>query len=86
MCDACSSKDCAMAAEVARSTVREVFAVLGIDAANPEDIRHFQANMAYLWRLRKLSEKIGMTIILTAAALITGGVITVLWEALKTKG
>jgi hypothetical protein len=27
-----------------------------------------------------------MTIILTAAALITGGVITVLWEALKTKG
>lgn len=86
MCEPGSPRDCAMAAEVARSTVREVFAVLGIDVANPEDIRHFQANMAYLWRLRKLSEKIGMTIILTAAALITGGVVTVLWEALRSKG
>lgn len=69
---------------IARAHVREEFKMLGIDAATVDGVRSFQSNMATLYRLRKMSEKIGLAIILTIFTVMTGGVVTLIWSAIKS--
>ncbi len=71
------------ASAVAKEAVRETFVALGIDIGDPDDLRHFRANMAFLWRLRKTSEKVGLTIILTIVTVVTGGALAVIWDAIR---
>jgi len=68
---------------IARAHVQEAFKMLGIDAATVEGVRSFQSNMATLYRLRKLSEKIGLAVILTIFTIVTGGVVSLIWNAMK---
>lgn len=73
----------ALAKEVADEAVRQTFARLGIDIDEADEIRHFQANMAWVFRFRRLSEKVGATIILTIVTVLTGGVLTLIWNSIK---
>ena len=75
----------AISAIAAKHAVEELMKTIGIDVTQTEEIRHFQANMMFLMRLRRISEKLGLTIILTAGAIITGGVITLIWDVVKSK-
>jgi hypothetical protein len=68
---------------IARAHTQEEFRILGVDASTDEGVRAFQANMATLYRLRKVSEKIGLAIILTFFTIITGGILTMIWQAIK---
>lgn len=74
----------ALAEEVAEETVRRTFAMLGIDIHDADEVRHFQANMQWVFRFRRLSEKVGATIILTVVTALTGGVLTLIWDAITT--
>lgn len=74
----------ALAKEVADEVVSQVFARLGIDINDTDEIRHFQANMQWVFRFRRLSEKVGATIILTIVTAVTGGIVTLLWDAVAT--
>lgn len=77
----------ALAKEVADEAVRQTFARLGIDIEEADEIRHFQANMQWVFRFRRLSEKVGATIILTVVTALTGGVLTLIWDGIaKAKG
>ena len=82
----CPPDHCPLAKDVASATVKETFTALGIDISDPDEIRHFQANMAWVFRFRRLSEKVGATVILTLATIITGGVAKLVWDAIKAKG
>ncbi|MBI2240306.1 MAG: hypothetical protein HYU59_05820 [Magnetospirillum gryphiswaldense] len=74
----------ALAKEVADEVVSQVFTRLGIDINDADEIRHFQANMQWVFRFRRLSEKVGATIILTIVTALTGGVLTLVWDAITT--
>lgn len=76
----------AMAEEVAEETVRRTFTMLGIDVHDADEVRHFQANMQWVFRFRRLSEKVGATIILTVVTVATGGLLTLIWDGIKAKG
>lgn len=69
---------------IARAHVQEAFKMLGIDGGTVDGVRSFQSNMATLYRLRKLSEKIGLAIILTVFTIMTGGVVTLIWNTIKS--
>lgn len=68
---------------IARAHTQEEFRILGVDASTVEGVRAFQANMATLYRLRKVSEKIGLAIILTFFTILTGGIISLAWQSIK---
>ena len=75
-----------VAEEVSEVTVKKTFTALGIDVTDADEIRHFQANMAWVFRFRRLSEKVGATVLLTLVTLVTGGVAKLIWDSLKAKG
>jgi hypothetical protein len=79
----CRQEHCEIAEQVADATVRKTFAALGIDITEADEIRHFQANMAWVFRFRRLSEKVGAAVIITLVTLITGGVASLVWDSLK---
>lgn len=58
----------AIAKDAAMEGSKEVLKTLGIDLDSAEEIRHFQANMQWAFRFRRLSEKVGGTIIITIVA------------------
>lgn len=72
--------------EVVGATVKRIFTGLGVDIDNADEIRHFQANMAFLFRWRRISEKVGMAIIVTIFTLLTGGLLKLVWDVVKSKG
>lgn len=74
-----------IAAEAAKKAVQDTFAKFGIDINSVEEIRHFQANMGFIFRFRKLSEKVGATIILTIATICTGGILALFWDTIMGK-
>ncbi|MCK5013224.1 MAG: hypothetical protein KAS66_05350 [Candidatus Omnitrophica bacterium] len=67
---------------IARAHVQEEFRMLGVDASTADGVKEFQANMATLDRLRRVSEKIGLTIILTFFTVLTGGIISLIWQSI----
>lgn len=76
----------AIAREAATEAVQETFKALGIDIEEADEIRHFQANMAWVFRFRRLSERVGSSLILAIVTTITGLCITWLWDRLPHKG
>ena len=76
----------AIANEAAAQAVRAAFKALGVDITQADEIRHFQANMAWVFRFRRLSEKVGTAVIVTVFTLITGGFLKLAWDAITKKG
>lgn len=74
-----------VADEAASAAVKRTFTALGIDIDDADEIRHFQANMAWVWRFRRSSEKVGTAIILTVVTLLTGGIVKIIWDGIKAK-
>lgn len=75
-----------IADEAAGAAVKRTFTALGIDIEDADEIRHFQANMAWVWRFRRLSEKVGTAVILTIVTLFSGGIVKLIWDAIRAKG
>lgn len=75
-----------IAKDAAREAVAEVFKKLGVDPDNVQEVRTFQANNAWVYRSRKLSEKIGQAVLVVTFITITGGILTAVWQALKAVG
>ena len=82
----CVSEQLPKISEASRSGVTDAFAKIGVDINDKDEIRHFQANMMFVFRFRRLSEKVGATIILTAVTLITGGIVKLIWDGVKKGG
>lgn len=61
-----------------------MFTALGIDTEDADEISHFQANMAWVFQFRHLSEKVGTTVILRLITLTTGGIAKLVWDAMKS--
>ncbi len=76
----------ALAEEVAEATLQRAFTMLGIDIRDPDEVRHFQANMQWVFRFRRLSERVGSAIILTVVTAATGGILTLVWDSISKKG
>jgi len=84
--DTCQHNIHEVAKEAATRAVDEAWGRLGINPYDADEIRHFQANMQWVYRFRHLSEKVGATIILTLVTLLTGAIATVVWDAFRVKG
>ena len=72
--------------EVSKATAAEIFRGLGVNINDADEVRRFQANMAWLFRFRRLSERVGTTVIITLVTLMTGGVLKGVWDSFKVKG
>lgn len=59
-------------------------ATLGINIANSEDIRNFQANIRFAENLRLGSSKIGARLAMTVITVMAGAVAIAAWEWTKT--
>lgn len=76
---------CPHAEGIAKATVRETFAVMGIDVDDPAELRTLHANFAFVYRLRKMSERVGATVIVVVVTAITGGILGMIWKSLGGK-
>ena len=83
MCDEAEMK--LIATTASKETVVQVFTMLGVDINDAASIRSFQANMVTIYKFRKMSEKVGMVMILTFVTLITGGFAKIIWDAVRNK-
>lgn len=60
--------------------IKEVF---GIDVSITGEVRELRSNMNFIRDLQRVSGRVGMTVILTIAAILTGGLIAVIVKGLK---
>lgn len=73
----------AIAREVARETVRETLAGLGVDS---NDVHEVQRDFAFVRDFRRSSQAIKRQGMLTAIAIVTTGLITLVWLSITGKG
>ena len=74
----------AIAREAGREGARDVLRSLGIDPTDADEVRHFQANMAWVFRFRRMSERVGITIIVTVVGIVTGGIVGLVWNGIRS--
>ncbi len=70
--------------EIARESVHSGLKdVFGVDSDITGEVRDVRASMAFVRSFRRASEKVGMSIILTLASILTVGVAAAIWRGLK---
>ena len=74
----------ALAKEAGREGAREALRALGVDIDDADEIRHFQANQAFVFRYRRMAEHIGTAIICAIVTIITGGLLSLIWAGIKS--
>lgn len=74
-----------LATAAADESIKRMFAIIGVDTGDLEDLKRMQANLAWADRSRKLSDKLGGRIFLTVASVLTGAALLAAWETLKLK-
>lgn len=70
----------AAAKEATRQTIVEMFAMLGVNAANLEEMQKLRDDIQFARRLRMGSTKVGATFVMTIAGAAAIGI----WEFLKS--
>lgn len=83
MCDEAEMK--LIASTAAKEAVDQTFIKLGIDINNASSIRSFQANQGHMYKMRKLYEKVGAVVVITFVTIVTGGFLSLIWDAMKSK-
>lgn len=76
-------QEIAMAA--AKETNKQMFAILGVDTEDLDDLKRMQANLVWANKSRKLSEKLGGRILLTIVSVLTGAALLAAWETAMFK-
>lgn len=74
-----------IATAAARETNKQLFAVLGINPDDLDDMRRMRANLVWADKSRKLSEKLGGRIALTVVSVLTGAALLAAWETVAFK-
>ena len=73
----------AAAHQAAHETVAELFQHFDVDIEDTDSIKEFRENIAWAGRYRKLSEQVGSRIIITVFTIFTGGLLAMVWNAVK---
>lgn len=68
------------ATKAANDTLKGLSMSLGFDVTDPEEVRRFQANIGFVFRLRRISEKVGSTIVVTVVVAMTSGIVALIWD------
>ena len=82
MCTRAEALEIANAAAIkaAEETLNGLSLSLGFDVTDPEEVRRFQANIGFVFRLRRMSEKVGSAIVVTVFVAMTSGIIALVWD------
>lgn len=73
------------AAKVAVQEMQTSFmATLGLNIANSDDVKEFQANIRFAENLRLGTTKVGTRLAMTAITVLAGAVAIAAWEWIKT--
>lgn len=81
----CDEEKCPQARDSADIAVAKVFAIMGVDIGNPEQVARFQRDLRFSGDLRRKVDAGASTIFKTALAMIVAGGITAVWWAIKAK-
>ena len=77
-----------LALAAAKTAVQECqasfMAILGVNIANQDDVREFQATIRFAENLRHGSTKVGARAAMTAITVVSGAVAIAAWEWVKT--
>lgn len=73
-------ENCPHADESADRAVRKVFAMLGVDVDDPTSISAFQQDLRFGGRMRRISDRINLTIILTIVVASVSGTAALIWS------
>ena len=69
-----------IATKAAEDTLKGLSLSFGFDVTNPEEVRRFQANMGFVFRMRRMSEKVGSAIVVTVVVAMTSGIVALVWD------
>ncbi|MCK5505757.1 MAG: hypothetical protein KAJ10_11365 [Thermodesulfovibrionia bacterium] len=68
------------ATKAANDTLKGLSMSLGFDVTDPEEVRRFQANIGFIVRIRRMSEKVGSAIVVTIFVAMTSGIVALVWD------
>ena len=71
---------CPHADESADRAVEKTFAMMGVNIHDPESVSGFQQDLRFNRTVRRISDKINITIIVVIVAAMTTGTIALIWD------
>lgn len=74
----------AAAKEGSRQTLNEVFALLGVNLSDFEDVKAFREDIEFVRRIRSGGSKLGAKFVLTVVSVVAATVAISSWEYIKT--
>ena len=82
MCTKAEAREIAEVAGIkaAHDTLKGLSMSLGFDVTDPEEVRRFQANIGFVFRLRRMSERVGSAIVMTVVVAATSGIVALVWD------
>lgn len=72
-----------IAKEAAHETVKQTFALMGVDVHDFKSMETFRDDLDWVRRYRRLSESVGSKVIITFTTVISGGFLTAMWLFLQ---
>lgn len=80
------ASDIALAAskEASRETVTQLFASMGVNAANFDDMKRFREDLDYIREIRKMTNKMGSRFVLAIVSIVAGSLAISAWEFFKS--
>lgn len=72
-----------IAKETAHETVKQTFALMGVDVHDFNSMERFRDDLDWVRRYRRLSESVGSKVIITFTTVLTGGFLTAFWLFLQ---
>ena len=73
-------ENCPHADESADRAVKKVFAMLGVNVDDPKSVTDFQQDLRFGGRLRRISDRVNITIITVVVATSVAGLLAMVWE------
>lgn len=70
-------------AAAATKAIHETFRLLGVDVADQKSVNEFRSDLVHARRLRRLSERVGATIIFAIATAIAVALGSWIWDGVK---
>lgn len=82
-CELKEENKCPHADESAERAVKKVFAILGVNIDDPQSIEEFRQDLRFGARLRRISDRVNLVIIVTVVVAILSGALSILWDHIK---
>lgn len=79
-CENKKDDHCPHADESADRAVKKVFAMFGVNIDNPEAVANFQQDMRFGSKMRRISDRVNITVITVVVVAVVSGTLAMIWK------